>query len=77
MLPAKEWVTGARKEAVLLTLRSKSKHELLDRLTENKFGSDWKIKIADAEPLPLRDWLAENHPPTAELLRQESSPPAP
>ena len=71
-LPAKEWVAGARKEAVVLTLRAKSRHELLDRLTNSKFGSSWRIKVASAEPVPLRDWLAENHAATAEVARQAS-----
>ena len=70
-LPAKEWVAGARKEAVWLTFRAKSRAELLDRLTESKFGSDWQIQFSDEPPQPLRAWLAEHHPPTAEATAQE------
>jgi hypothetical protein len=69
-LPAREWAVGARKEAVWLTFRAKSKRELLDRLTESKFGSPWKIKVGEQTPMALRDWLAENHPPTAEVARE-------
>lgn len=72
-VPAKEWVVGARKEAVWLTFRTKTKSELLRRLTETKFGSAWRIKIAEEAPVPLRDWLIENHPPTAEVQQSESS----
>ncbi|HEX6984067.1 MAG TPA: hypothetical protein VF170_01765 [Planctomycetaceae bacterium] len=76
-LPAPEWVAGARKEAVWLTFRAKSKRELLDRLTESKFGSPWKIRIGDADPVPLRDWLVENHSPTAEVAAEEAAEPTP
>lgn len=72
-LPASAWVAGARKEAVWLTFRAKSKRELLDRLTESKFGSPWKIKAGDGEPVPLREWLIENHPPTAEVAAGEAT----
>ncbi|MBA3312861.1 MAG: hypothetical protein H0T47_06155 [Planctomycetaceae bacterium] len=69
-VPAKEWVAGARKEAVWLTFRAKSRTELLDRLVRTKFGSDWKIQFGDAQPQSLREWLVENHPPTAESAQQ-------
>ena len=69
-LRASEWVAGARKEALVLTVRAKSKHELLRRLTENKFGSAWKIQFGEAAPVPLRDWLVENHMATADVARQ-------
>ena len=66
-LPAREWAVGARKEAVLLTVLAKSKKELATRLSETKFGSAWMIQIGDQEPVPLLDWLRENHPPSKEL----------
>src|SRR5262245_62034726 len=47
--PAKEWVAGARKEALLLTVLAKSKQELLTRLAKNKFGSDWYIQFGNQE----------------------------
>ena len=67
LLPAAEWAAGARKEAVWLAFRAKSKRELLDRLIENKFGTPWQIQFADAEPVSLRDWLVQHHPATAEV----------
>ncbi len=66
-LPAKEWVVGARKEALILTVLAKSKAELLERLSHNKFGSDWFIQIGEAEPLTLQAWLKEHHAATKEL----------
>lgn len=68
-LPAAEWAAGARKEAVWLTFRADGKRELLDRLTESKFGSPWKIQVGGGEPVSLRDWLVEHHPPTAEVAK--------
>ncbi len=65
--PAKEWVVGARKEALLLTVLAKSKQELLARLAKNKFGSDWYIQVGNQEPVPLREWLKKNHPDSRDL----------
>jgi hypothetical protein len=76
-LSAKEWVAGARKEAVWLTFRAKSRSELLDRLTQNKFGSEWKIQIGDEPPQSLRDWLVAHHPPTADAVEPAAAPDAP
>ena len=56
-LPAKEWVAAARKEALWLTFRAKSKEELLTRLTANKFGSEWHIEPAGGPAQPLRQWI--------------------
>jgi len=56
-ITAKEWVTAARKEAVWLTFRAKSKEELLARLTANKFGTEWQIAMTGASPQPLRKWI--------------------
>jgi hypothetical protein len=67
LLPAKEWVVGARKEAVFLTLVAKSKKELVMRLAKNKFGSSWHIQVGDKEAIPLLDWLKENHTATKDL----------
>lgn len=73
-LSAKEWVAGARKEAVVLAFRAKSRPELLERLTKSKFGTEWKIQFADAQPMSLRTWLVENHPPTAEIDQEAEAP---
>ncbi len=66
LMPAQEWVVDARKEALWLTFRAKSRNELLERLCKNKFGSSWFIEFEAKEPLPLLDWLKENHPETKE-----------
>ena len=61
--PAAEWVAAARKEALWLTFRAKSRGELLDRLTQTKFGTAWHAQPPgpDAKPQPLRSWI-EGHP---------------
>jgi len=66
-LPAKEWVVGARKEALLLTVLVKSKEELASRLMKNKFGSSWHIQFGDKDAVPLFNWLRENHMASNEL----------
>lgn len=61
--PAKEWAAGARKEAVWLTFRAKSRQELLTRLCETKFGSAWHMQPpGGGEPVPLEQWVKANHP---------------
>jgi hypothetical protein len=67
VVPAMEWVVGARKEAVFLTLVVRSKKEFVTRLAKNKFGFSWYIQIGNREPITLMDWLKENHPATKEL----------
>jgi hypothetical protein len=56
---AKEWTAAARKEALWLTFRAKSKVELLKRLTETKFGSEWHVQRSggDVNVTPLREWI--------------------
>jgi hypothetical protein len=73
-VPAREWVVGARKEAILLTILSNSKAEFGTRLTRNKFHSPWYIQIGEQEPLTLLDWLKANHPATRELSEASSGP---
>jgi hypothetical protein len=65
--PAKDWVVGARKEALLLTVLAKSKKELLERLAKNKFGSDWYIQVGGSEPVTLLEWLKKNHAESKDL----------
>ena len=62
VVPAKEWVIAARKEALWLTFRVKSREELLERLCKNMFGSAWHIEAEGAKPVRLMDWLRANHP---------------
>ena len=66
-----EWVVAARKEGVWLSMRAKSKQELLTRLCANKFGSAWHIQLGEGDPEPLIDWLRREHPATRGL---EASP---
>ena len=61
-VPAREWVVGARKEAVVLTILANSKSEFATRLTRNKFHSPWYIQIGDNEPMSLLDWLGNARP---------------
>lgn len=69
-LPAREWVVGARKEALFLTVVAKSKLELATRLSENKFGSSWYVQFRDKEPVSLLDWLKTHHDATKELFTE-------
>ncbi len=55
--PAEEWVAGARKEALWLLVRTKTKDEMLEKLCKNIYGSDWYIQMKDAEPEKLSDWI--------------------
>lgn len=66
-MPTKEWVVGARKEALLLTVTARSRGEMLERLAKNKFGSDWHLQVDGAEPVPLAGWLRANHPESKDL----------
>lgn len=67
-VPVKDWVTGARKEALWLTFRANSKAELLDRLGKNKFGSAWYFApTGGGQPVPLIDFIKQNHPDSRTL----------
>lgn len=66
-VPVKEWVVAARREALLLTVLVKSRRELLERLTRNKFGSDWYLELPGQTPVRLSDWIKANHPASKEL----------
>ena len=70
---AEEWVVAARKEALLLTVRARSRTELLTRLCENKFGSPWYMQIADEKPQQLIDWLKQSHSETRDLASSEET----
>jgi hypothetical protein len=67
LVPVDEWARGARKEALWLTFRANSKHELLDRLGKNKFGAKWMFAPATGDPVPLIDFLKQNHPDSKTL----------
>lgn len=72
-LPAADWVADARKEAVWQSLRSGTKHELLDRLCRNRYGSPWRIQFGEEAPQLLVDWLRDHHPETAEVLSEHET----
>lgn len=72
VVPAQEWVTGARKEALWLTFRARSRRELLDRLCHSGFGSPWQIQFEGGEPQQLEDWLAGQDPEIAALRANEA-----
>ena len=56
--PVGDWVNGARKEALWLLVRSKSKTDLLNKLCTNIYGSDWYIRFEGKEAVRLADWIA-------------------
>jgi hypothetical protein len=62
VIPSAEWAHDSRKEALWLTFRAATKKELLDRLSKNKFGSDWYFTAPGIEPMKLADFLKNNHP---------------
>jgi len=41
LLPAADWARDARKEALWLTFRARTRAELLERLGKTKLGSPW------------------------------------
>lgn len=73
-VPAGEWVIGARKEAMWLSFRARSRKDLLDRLTKTKFGSRWQMVGTDGQPTPMDRWLGDRHPATKAVLDAEGTP---
>ena len=72
-IPAAAWVRDARKEALWLTFRAKSKQELFERLCQNKFGSDWLVlppgdEAKGHKARPLAEWFAEHDGEAKALL---------
>jgi hypothetical protein len=65
--PAAEWAAGARKEAVILAILVKSKKEMLTRLGKTKLGLNWYMEMPGKDPVPLIEWLRENHAETKAL----------
>lgn len=66
-VPVTEWLSGARKEALFLTLLVRSKKEMAQRLCRTKLGFHWWIQPPGQEPTRLVDWLRANHPETGQL----------
>jgi hypothetical protein len=66
-VPVKEWVTGARREALLLMLLVRSKKEMATRLATTNLGFNWWIETPGRAPEKLVDWMKANHPETRDL----------
>lgn len=69
-IPAKEWVVGARREATYLAFRVRSKQELLEKLCESITRRTFYIQFEDQKPVPLLEWLQENHPGTKAVFAE-------
>ena len=67
LVPATDWVAGARKEALWLTFRASTKAELLDRLGKTKFGSAWMYAAPNEPPITVIAFLKTKHPESAGL----------
>jgi hypothetical protein len=68
VVPAADWARDARKEALWLTFRARTRAELLERLGKNKLGSPWHYAPpGGAAPVPLIDFLKQQHPESAKL----------
>ncbi len=65
--PASEWAVDTRREALVLTLTSSSKAELLQSICTTILGNDWYIQSDDGGATPLRDWITAHHPPSKAL----------
>ncbi len=57
--PVGDWVNGARKEALWLLVRAKTKAEFVEKLSKNIYGSDWYIRVGEKEAVKLADWIAD------------------
>ena len=61
LVPVQDWVTSSRKEALWLSFRADSKQDLLDRLGKTKFGEHWMFAPTTGAPVPLIDFLKQQH----------------
>ena len=68
VIPAADWARDARKEALWLTFRARTRAELLERLGKNKLGSHWHyVPPGGGAPVPLIDFLKRQHPESGKL----------
>jgi hypothetical protein len=58
---AQQWANRARKVAPLLSILSKSKPEMLSRLSTAPSGLPWYIQVGEKAPMLLQDWVKANH----------------
>src|SRR5262249_46675820 len=79
VVPAAEWVVGARKEALFLVLIGRSRADILKGLSRNKFGSPGYIESADRDRGPLREWGRATPPESKDVTvgRVKPAPPGP
>lgn len=75
-IPAAEWVVGARREALWLALRVRSRAEVAEGLCANYRGAHWYIQVGNSETLALLEWLRRHHPDTDKLFHEKSPTPA-
>jgi hypothetical protein len=66
-LPAKEWVSAARKDAPFLSLIASSRLDMLNGLTRTYSPAPLSIQIGKEAPRLLADWIRDNHPESKDL----------
>ena len=68
LIPAADWARDARKEALWLAFRARTRGELLERLGKTKLGAPWYYAPpGGGAPMPLIELLRRQHPESAKL----------
>jgi hypothetical protein len=67
VIPAADWARDARKEALWLTFRARTRAELLERLGKTKLGAPWSYAPPGGPPVKLIDFLKQHHAESAKL----------
>jgi len=67
LILAADWARDARKEALWLTFRARTRGELLERLGKTKLGAPWYYAPPGGEPVTLVELLRRQHPESAKL----------
>lgn len=65
-----EWMVNARKEALMLVFKEKSKEDILYKLSTTAplpKRHPWFIQVAGAAPVSLEEWIRSNHPESKDL----------
>ncbi|MCI0460481.1 MAG: hypothetical protein L0Z62_26300 [Gemmataceae bacterium] len=70
-VPAQDWASKARREALGLAILGTSKKDMVTELSRNWFRAAWYIQTQGEKSVPLLDWLKVNHAPTRELWAQQ------
>lgn len=64
----REWIVGARREALALVFVQKSKQGVLRELGQSlALNRTFHLRFPDGREVALVEWLRENHPETAAL----------